>query len=148
MPDYSAIIRTVTPQKFTEILAASSRQAREVYFHRHHIKAPSSGSHFAKPGAKNEIRMARLYDIIVTAGDEELSEEILRTWLLGKRPMLAAAMDHLKIPHTDGLTDSDDVSKIATLSGKALEELITALEAFAPRDEVIVYLKFMGAVIA
>lgn len=144
MPQFSAIIRSVSPEKFNEILGASGRKAREVYFHRHSIKAPKTTG-FAKSGAKNEARVTALFDSLQHHEDDELAEEVLRTWLLTKRSLLGAALDHLGIPHTDGLTDSDDVQKIEKLAGGDLKALAAKLTEIAPKEDVVVYLKFMGA---
>ena len=146
MPEYTAILRTLSPEKFAEVLAASSRKAREVYFHRHGVRAPQSASRLPKPGAKTELRTAALYEVFKTQDDDELAEEMLRTFLLTKRAMLAKALDHLGIAHQNGLTESDDVKKFESLSQKELRALAQALEGVAPRDEVALYLKFMGAV--
>ena len=144
MPQFSAIIRSVSSEKFTEILGASGRKAREVYFHRHNIKAPKA-SGFAKSGVKNEVRAAALLDSLRQTEDEELSEEVLRTWLLTKRNLLSAALDHLGIAHQNGLTDSDDVAKIEKLPASDLKALALKLAEIAPQEDVVVYLKFMGA---
>lgn len=144
MPQYSSIVRSLNAEKFSEILSTSGRKAREVYFHRHSIRSPKT-SGIPKAGAKNEFRTNALFAALQKRDDEELSEEMLRTWLLTKRELLSAALDHLKIEHKDGLTDSDDVSRIEKLTGKELQDLAGALKKIAPEDEIAIYLKFMGA---
>ncbi len=144
MPQYSVLIRSVTPEKFAEILSASARQAREVYFHRHNIRAPKARG-LPKAGAKNEFRAAQLFSVLSERDDDELAEEVLRTWLLTKRSMLASALDHLKIPHDNGLTDSDDVSRIEKLPAGELKTLFETLTAQSPKDDAALYLRFMGA---
>lgn len=145
MPEYSAILRTLSAEKFAEVLAASSRKARETYFHRHGVRAPTQASRLPRPGAKNEARTAELFKVLQERDDNELAEEILRSYLLTKRPLLAKALDHLGIPHQDGLTESDEVGKFEKLSAKEIRALAEVLSSLAPRDEVAVYLKFMGA---
>ncbi len=145
MPAYTAILRSVTGDKFAEILGASPRKAREIYFHRHGVRAPQSASRLPKPGAKNELRTQALHKLLLQQDDEQLSEEILRVYLLNKRELLAKALDHLGIKHEGGLTESDDVSKIEKLSQKELRELAKVLEPVAPKEDVVLYLKFMGA---
>jgi hypothetical protein len=76
--------------------------------------------------------------------DDEMAEEILRTYLLSKREMLAAALDYLGIAHVDGLTDSDDVAKFTKLKVSEIKSLSLALKAHASLDDVALYLKFMG----
>ncbi len=145
MPEYTVILRSLSPEKFSEVLAASPRKARETYFHRHGVKVPASAARLPKPGAKNEARTAELFKLLQTRDDEQLCEEILRSFLLTKRPMLARALDHLGIPHKDGLTESDDVSKFEKLSAKDVRTLVDTLAQVAPRDEAVLYVKFMGA---
>jgi hypothetical protein len=142
---YTEIVRAMSREKFVEVLGVSTRQSREAYFARHGIKSPPSPRGFAKPGAKNEIRAAGLYDALQERVDEQLSEELLRTWLLNKRPLLAAALDHLKIAHDNGLTESDDVDRFEKLEKAEVKALVTALKAVAPADEIAAYLKYMGA---
>ena len=141
---YSDVLRGVTAEKFAEIFSASSRKARETYFHRHGVRG-KGGSGFSKPGAKTEARIAKLYDVICSGtSDDEMAEEMLRTWLLTKRTMLAAALDHLGIEHEDGLTESEDLSKFEKLSKKDIGKMIPVLEAHGNREDIAVYLKFMG----
>jgi hypothetical protein len=144
MSQYTDIIRSVDGDKFKEIFSASSRQARETYFHRHGVKAPKS-KRMPKPGAKNEMRIAGLFEVLQTVEDEELTEEVIRSWLLTKRPMLAAALDHLKIEHNDGITDSDEVKKFEGLATKDLKKLVSVLEKVAEKSDIAVYLRYMGA---
>lgn len=141
--NYTAVVRTLSAGKFSEVLAASSRKARETYFHRHGVRAPT-GSRFTKPGAKNEARTAILHEVLQSEADDEMVEELLRTWLLTKRAMLVAALDHLGIEHNDGLTESDDLSKFEKLTARDAKGLISKLEDVAPVEDVGIYLRFMG----
>jgi len=143
-PAYTEILRSVSKEKCHEILNAAARKSRETYFARHGIKAPKGGSGFQKPGAKNEARAHALHAALMAGSDDELSEEILRVYLLGRREMLAAALDHLGIEHDQGLTESDDVEKFATLKGKEVEKLVTELQGTAPSEDIALYLKYMG----
>jgi len=145
MPEFTAILRTVSPEKFVEILGVCSRQARETYFHRHAVRAPPEvKTRLPKPGAKNEARARALYEVLKEAEDNELAEEVLRTFFLSQRPLLAAALDHLGIAHNNGLTEGD-VTKFEKLSGRELRALVAVLRTIAAADVVALYLKFMGA---
>ncbi len=143
-PAYTEILRSVSKEKFHEILNASARKSRETYFARHGVKAPK-GTGFQKPGAKNEARAHGLHEALMSTSDDELSEEILRVYLLGQRDMLASALDHLGIEHENGLTESDDVEKFGTLKGKELKKLVEELDSKASKDDIALYLKYMGA---
>ncbi len=141
---YTEILRGVSLELFGEVFGASTRKARETYFHRHGVKASVSVSRLPKPGAKNEVRTAKLFEILNSLVDDEMCEEILRTWLLAKRPLLAGALDHLGIQHENGLTESDDLKKFETLTAAEIKALAKKLEGVAKKDELVLYLKFMG----
>ena len=66
-------------------------------------------------------------------------------WLLGMRPLLMKALDHLGIENDNGLTDSDEVSKIADLDKGNLKKLVAELKDVANIEDIALYLKFMGA---
>ncbi|MEL6339543.1 MAG: hypothetical protein AAFP04_02155 [Myxococcota bacterium] len=141
--NYASILRSVPASMFSDVLGASTRKSRETYFARHGIKAPK-GPGFIKPGAKNAARAESLREVLLEQDDQELAEEILRAYLLNQRPMLAAALDYLEIEHVDGLTDSDEVERFQTLNGTELKALVAKLEPVASRDDIRLYLKYMG----
>lgn len=146
MANHTQLIREMSAEKFKDVFSASARKAREVYFARHAIKAPKKkGSKMLKPGAKNALRAEALFELLQGTTDDEMAEEILRVWLLGMRPLLAAALNHLEIENDNGLTDSEDVSKIADLKKPELEKLLAALNGVAAQEDIVLYLKFMGA---
>ena len=145
MPAYTQIVREMSESKFQEVFAVSIRKARETYLGRHNIKAPKSVKKSLRAGAKNEARVQALYALLKTVDDEQMVEEILRTWLLSRRDILGAALDYLEIPHDNGLTESDDVDRLTTLSLDELKPLVTALAETASQDDISIYLRFMGA---
>lgn len=147
MPEYTAILRSLSQEKFIEIVAASPRQARETYFHRHQIRAPKSSHLSLKIGRKNQACTEALWDVLQARDDEEMSETILRAWLLRHRPMLAAALDHMGIAHVDGLTESDDIQKISQMDAAQLRKLADAIEKkqVASGEDIALYLRYMGA---
>lgn len=146
MSQYTSIVRDLSSDKFAEILGHSARKAREVYFHRHGIKKSKKSNMLSKRGKGKEDRAVALHDALLAEEDEEMVEELLRTWLLGKRELLSAALDHLEIDHNEGLTESDDVKKFEELKGKPLKDLLKKLDAVAPPEDVRAYLRFMGVV--
>ena len=89
--------------------------------------------------------MKALFKALMDIDDDEMVEEILRTWLLGKRSLLAGALDHLGIEHNEGLTDSDDIERFEKLSAKEVKVLASELSGVAEADEILIYLKYMGA---
>jgi len=146
-PPYTAILRELSLSKFAEIFNTCSRQARQAYFHRHAVRAPKKKkAGLPKAGAKNEARTALLYEVLRDKDDDEMADEILRTWLLTKRLLLAAALNHLGIPHEEGITDSDELEKqFEEIDVPALRALIDAMIQTAPLEDVQIYLEYMGA---
>ena len=144
MAKYSEILRSLSAPTFERVFRASNRQAREGYLHRHGIKAPSASRGFRRTGAAQRARIEALHAALAEHEDEEMAEEILRAWLLTQRPMLVAALDHLGIPHENGLTQSD-LSRFEKLSGRQVRSLVTVLREAGAEDEAIsIYLRFMG----
>jgi hypothetical protein len=146
MPDFSVIIRGVSPDKFAEIFAASTRKAREAYFHRHNIKKAKASNRVKSMAGQAEVRTKQLFEVLLEKDDDELVEEVLRTWLLTKREMLAMALDHLEIKHENGLTEAEDIDeRFEKLAVKDLKALIDKLGETHPKEDVGLYLRFMGA---
>lgn len=146
MPAFTEIVRSVSTDKFSEIFGASTRKAREAYFHRHGIRKPKKSNRLASLSKRGDERALHLYQALLEKEDEEMVEEVLRTWLLGKRAMLATALDHLGIAHDDGLTESDEVDEaFSKMSPGDLKALYDKLCQDYPAEDVKVYLRFMGA---
>ena len=74
---YTTILRELPPEKFAEVFASSSRQARETYFHRHGVRA-SKKKRLPRPGQKAQERTAALYELLRSEDDDEMAEEVLR----------------------------------------------------------------------
>ena len=146
MGKYSDLFRKMNRERFGAVFMSSTRAARDVYFRRLGVKAPkkrSSGLGRAKD--KNAVRIGKLHEVLGEHDDEEMLEEILRTHFLGKRELLASALDHLGIEHEAGLTDSEDVKKIADMGAPELRKLVASLRERATDDDIALYLEFMDA---
>lgn len=145
MSKFTSIVRSLTAEKFAEILEYSPRKAREIYFHRHGIRKGKKSNQLKKRAQAKGERAGALFDLLNHDEDEEMVEELLRTWLLANRKLLGAALDHLGIDHKDGLTESEEVKKFEELKGTALEKLRQALTEVANDGlELNAYLRFMG----
>lgn len=145
---YTKILRDLGPEQFVHVLSGSSRQSKEGYFARHGVRAAAtSGPVRLGAGHKMQARLTALHARLQEVDDESMSEEILRFFLLGQRPMLALALDHLGIPHEDGLTESEDVSKLATMTPIERAELVALVvdKKAATAADVEIYLAYMAA---
>ena len=145
---HSKILRTLDAEQFAQVVAGSSRQTKEGYFARHHIRAATAlGPVRLGAGHKMQARIGALHARLQEVDDEPMCEEILRLFLLGRRPMLALALDHLGIPHDNGLTESEDVSKLATMTPIERAELVALVvdKQAATQAEMELYLAYMAA---
>ena len=145
MPEFTQIVRTLSEEKFVEVFSASPRKAREICFQRHGIKKPKKTTRITRLGAGKGERAGMLFAALKAEEDDQMVEELLRTWLLTKRSLLAAALDHLEIAHDDGLTESEDISRFESLSAAEIKKMAKVLKDHGSTDEIAVYLKFMGA---
>jgi hypothetical protein len=148
MMHYTTILTNIGPDRFAHVVAGSSRKAKETYFARHNIRhTPQVGKIKLGSGHKMQARVTALFDALQKTQDEPMAEEILRLYLLGKRSLLALALDHLKIPHEDGLTESDEVSRLAMLTPIERAELIALAvhQKVADQADVELYLDYMAA---
>lgn len=141
---YSNILASTTLPKFEEIFFASSRQERETCLHRHGVRAKTKSSRLTKPKEKAKERIKELYSILQSEEDHEMAEGVLRNWLLTKRPLLAAALDHMGIEHNNGLTESDDIDKFKDMKKKDIRAMAKKLEQEYANEDVRIYLKYMG----
>lgn len=145
---YTTILRELGPERFATVVAGSSRKAKETYFARHDIRhTPQVGRVKLGSGHKMQARVSALYEVLAEREDEPMCEEILRLYLLSNRPLLALALDHLGIPHEDGLTESEDVSRLAMLTPIQKAELVALAvdKKVADQAEVEMYLAYMAA---
>ncbi len=145
---YTTILTSLGPERFADVVGGSGRKAKETYFARHGIRvAPQVGRVKLGSGHKMQARIAALFEVLQGREDEPMSEEILRLYLLGQRPLLALALDHLGIPHEDGLTESEEVSRLATLTPIERAELVALAvdQKVATSEDVQLYLDYMTA---
>ena len=139
------IFRQIDLEQFRQVFARAPRAAREIYFRRQGIKAPKLRSGVRRAGAKAAFCTERLFEVLQQRDDDDMVDELLRNYFLAQRSLLSCALDHLGIEHQNGLTESEEVSKIADLDAAALAALASDLSEVAARDDVRLYLMFMGA---
>ena len=146
MPAFTQILRGVAPEKFGEIFSASSRKARETYFHRLGIRKAKQSNRLSRLAAHSEARTQALWEVLRETDDDELCREVLQTWLLTKRPLLSDALDYLGVEHQDGLTDAEDLdAKFEKMGAPDIKAMLKALTAKKhDAGEIALYLKFMG----
>ncbi len=138
------ILRTMSPDRFTEVVSASPRKVREELYRRLGLK-PKKNSAFALKKAEDDDRSGRLLAAIQNgeAVADEVLEELIRSYLSFRRELLADALDHFEIPHENGLTDQeiDFLSELPKDKATALRKLL--LSKHQPAD-VDLYFAYMN----
>jgi hypothetical protein len=144
MPTPSELLRLQTPDRFQTILAASPRKLREEAYRRAGIKA-KGGTFSLKSSGKSEERAQKLHQHLGAGQpiDEQVADEFLRNYLLARRGLLIAALDHLGVPHSDGLTDHD-LDFIPELPLERRHALRATLLEGHPAEDVDLYLAYLN----
>ena len=139
----SQLIREM-PEEFWSGAGCLSRRSRETLLLLLHPESPKTA--LLLPGKTRRILALRE---LAGVGDEDgngqqLAEELIRVYPMGKRSLLGAALDELGIDHQDGLTDAE-LDGISELDADAAQALASTLsQTYDPLD-VMLYLRFMGA---
>ncbi len=143
MASTTRLLLPMSPERFQTLLAASPKKLREEIFRRAGIKTQNSPFSL-KTSPKNEVRVQKLQELIQggLTLPEELAQELVRNYLVTRRPLLRDALDFLEIPHTDGLTDADldFMEKLPKDVADGLRAKLAAHDA----DDVALYLNFMN----
>ena len=144
----SELIDTMDDSYFSQVLSACPRRARETLFTRFGIAKAKKKASSLLPG-KDPERIRRLQVAIGQSPVEDeqgqqLSEELIRVYLMTRRSLLGQALDGIDVSHDDGLTDSD-LDGFAKLDEAALTSLRSSLAADHDASDVDLYLRFMGA---
>jgi hypothetical protein len=138
------ILSRLEPDRFQDILSASPKRFREEVFRRAGIRSRAD-TFSLKTAPKNEVRTQRLHALLREGTDlgEGVAEELIRNYLYTRRPMLADALDHFKVPHDNGLTD-EDLSFVEKLKPEEADELRSELQAKHDARDVDLYFAFMN----
>lgn len=144
----SKLIDTMDDSYFAQVLSACPRRARETLFTRFGIaKAKKKASALLPSKDPERIRRLQLAIGQLSAEDEQgqqLSEELVRVYLMTRRSLLGQALDGIDVNHDDGLTDAD-LDGFAELDDEALASLRSSLAGDHNPSDVDLYLRFMGA---
>jgi hypothetical protein len=142
--DSIKLVASMSLETFSEMMAVSRRQVREILYSQLGIKAKSK-SLLKNLQQKKEERVAALHDSLKKASskrDADICAELIRNWLYTQRPLLKSALDFLGIPNEDGLIDSDP-TMFAELPKEKTKSLFNHLCKDFSKERVAIYLAFM-----
>lgn len=137
------LLREGGEARFLKIFNEAPKQLRDIMFSRLSVKAPKSKSIVPIPGGQAQAKAKALFERLTQYEDNEGCEEVLRAYFYKQRPLLATALDYLKIPHDKGLTEQD-LDIYPAMSPEQAAALCSHLCASHDPLDVRLYLKFMG----
>ena len=138
------ILRSMSPDRFTEVVGASPRRVREELYRRLGFKRKKA-QNFDLKKRKEDDRAVRLLTAIKNGEPvaDEVLEELIRSYLSVRRELLSDALDHFQIPHENGLTDSE-IDFLSELPKEKAEALRTLLLAKHEPADVELYFAYMN----
>lgn len=144
--DHPKLLGRIREDKFIEIYFACPRKIRNTLEAKHARKARRRGRRVSLRSERNKAKAAlQVREGLVKSGDSEMAEEVLKTWLYDKRPMLKEALDFFEIENEDGITGRD-IDAFEKAPGEKIEELLDLLSNKGyDVEDIAIYMAFMQA---
>lgn len=142
--NYSDIVKTISFETFSDVIAVSPRKVRESLYAHYGVKAKGR-SILSSIKEKKETRVRHLQSLLQEVKlpkEQEFLKELFRNWLFHQRPLLKSTLDFLGVANDDGLVEVE-TDFFKELSDKKVDELVKHLQAQFPRDAIVIYLHFM-----
>ena len=142
--NFSDVIKTISFETFSDVIALSPRKVRESLFAHYGIKAKGR-SLLASIKEKKETRIKNLQTVlrdVKLPKEQEFLKELFRNWLFHQRPLLKTTLDFLGVENDHGLVEVE-TDFFKELSDKKVEELVKHLNGKFSRDAILIYLNFM-----
>jgi len=141
--EYHELLEKIDDDKFVEIYLACSRKIRNM-LEGIYLKKRKKGRKVSLKAGKNKAKAAlSVRNGIVDAAEEQMAEEIFKTWLYARRDLLKAALDFFEIENEDGITESD----LDDLEQAPVEKLVSLREKLVvdgiELKDLAIYLAFM-----
>lgn len=133
------IIALTRPEKFAEIYSSCSRKIRNLLEGQFARKVKPRGKMVSLKSRRDRLAEASaVQEGLVELGDDKMADEILKTWLYTKRPMLKATLDFFGIPNEEGITEQE-LDPIEQATAEKLAELVSGLTGlgFSAEDAAI-----------
>lgn len=144
--EHAELYGKLRQEKVIEIYGSCARKIRNMLEGMYHKKSKKKKKVSLKLGRNREAAMLAVRDGLVAAGDDQMAEEIFKTWLYGKTDMLKKTLDFFEIPNDDGMTEAD-LDPLEQASTEKIEELLGILvdspEGGFDLEDVAIYLAFM-----
>jgi|SRR5579871_2421746 len=144
MTNFNELIKKISFDTFSDVMAVSPRKVRESLFAHYGIKNKSR-SILSSVREKKEQRIKHLHDVLKEAAqpkEQEFLKELFRNWLYHRRELLKATLDYLGVENDNGLVEIE-TDFFKELSKKKVADLIKHLQPNFPRDDILIYLTFM-----
>jgi hypothetical protein len=141
---FNELIKSISFETFSEVIAVSPRKVRESLFSHYGIKTKNRAV-FTSPKEKKELRIKNLQTILKDVSqpkEQDFLKELFRNWLFHQRPLLKTTLDFLGVENDDGLVETE-TDFFKELSEKKVKDLLHHLDGKFPKDAILIYLTFM-----
>jgi hypothetical protein len=142
--NFNELIKKISFDTFTEVIAISPRKVRESLFSHYGVKQKSK-SILSSVKEKKEQKIKQLHTALQNATnpkEQEFLKELFRNWLFHKRPLLKDTLDYLGVANDNGLVEVE-TDFFKELSSQKVGDLVKHLKPSFPKDDILVYLTFM-----
>lgn len=142
--NYTDLIKKISFETFSDVIAVSPRKVRESLFSHYGIKTKGR-TIFSSIKDKKEVRIKHLHDVLKNAGntrEQEFLKELFRNWLFHQRPLLKETLDFLGVENDNGLVEIE-TDFFKDLDQAKVGQLVNHLTPTFPKDAILVYLTFM-----
>jgi len=141
--DYLELLEKISDEKFAEIYSSCSRKIRNM-IEGIYCKKSKKGRKVSLRALKDKSGVSTtVKNGLILSGDDQTADEIMKTWLYGKRDLLSTALDFFDIKNDDGITEQE-LDAFEEASKEKLEELTAHLEekGFELYD-IAIYIAYM-----
>lgn len=137
------ILDRLSDEKVAEIYGLCPRRVRNMLEGKYGKGKVHSGRQVSLKFGKNRSQEAlSVRSGIVAGNDTQMAEELIKTYLYTKRPMLKDTLDYLGLPNDNGITDGE-LDLLEKASPETLSALIAVLrEKGHGLEDIAIYFAF------
>lgn len=142
--NFNDLIKRISFETFSEVIAVSPRKVRESLFSHYGVKSKDR-SILSSMKEKKEARIRFLHKTLQDAQkpkEQEFLKELFRNWLFHQRPLLKATLDYLDVDNDNGLVEVE-TDFFKDLKEDKVSALVKHLKPQFSADSILVYLTFM-----
>lgn len=139
---FTAVIEALPEPVFRDMYRGISRKVRNLLEGRLLPRRSGAGV-FSLKADTPDSRIPEVKRAVVRSGKQELAEELLKAYLIERRPMLKIALDAVGVPNDDGLTDHE-LDPIRDADAATVGGIVDEIVKRFPASDAALYFAFLG----